>query len=320
MAIYTARNALLSNLIDYAGTFPPAQLALPEALTKACAYRREAKFPALMARMVVTAADLKKLSSRAWVDAGADGSAVTLTVIGSAVSQTQELARTIAFELRELRNFNQKFAGAPIPQMALAYETRLPDDCPDREVGRVLKSALDAGLQDGVLGFKIYLEVGPSADFQTRIAQAVEAIADWNENNQASSGSAALKIRTGGKTPPTNTQLAEVLSACVMQGVGFKATQGLHHAVTRGSEWGFVNVFAALTLAQALGLEAFSTSDIEACLKETDGKAFKFEADGFSWKGHRLSLEQIESARRRHGGTFGSCSLDEPDQFLIDEL
>lgn len=320
MAAYTARNALLSGIIDYAGTFPPAKLPLEAALAEYCGFRAKGRNPWLMAKMVVTVADLKKLSARMWFEAGADGRSVPLTVIGSPVEKSADLARTVAFELRELRRFNEKYSLSAVPQTVLSYETRIPEDCPAVETGDLVHEALDLARTDTGLGFRVYFEVGLGGDWQRRLATFQDAIAQWNEDFGAGAGDAALKVRTGGATPPTHTQLAEILGSCVLHATAFKATQGLHHAVTRASEWGFVNVFSAITFAQALGLEKFPVATIEECLKETRGAAFEFSKEALRWRTFTLPCEAIEAARRHHAGCFGSCSIVEPDDFLTQEI
>jgi hypothetical protein len=125
------------------------------------------------------------------------------------------------------------------------------------------------------------------------------------------------KIRTGGITPdafPAIANVAEFLRACKAKGVAFKATAGLHHPLRcvkpltyepnapLGTMHGFLNVF----LAAALSDQA------EAVLAENDPGAFAFDDDGASWRGHRVSTEEIIAMRRDFATSFGSCSFEEP--------
>ncbi|HYO76765.1 MAG TPA: hypothetical protein VE010_09910 [Thermoanaerobaculia bacterium] len=125
------------------------------------------------------------------------------------------------------------------------------------------------------------------------------------------------KIRTGGITPdafPAIGNIAEFLRACKAKGVAFKATAGLHHplrcvrpltyepnAVT-GTMHGFLNVFLAAALPD----------HAEAILEEGDATAFAFDDDGASWRGHRVSTDELIAMRRNFATSFGSCSFDEP--------
>lgn len=125
------------------------------------------------------------------------------------------------------------------------------------------------------------------------------------------------KIRTGGITPdafPAIANVAEFIRACKAKGVAFKATAGLHHplrcvkpltyepSAPLGTMHGFLNVFlAAALLDQA-----------DAILAEDDPGAFAFDDDGASWRGHRVSTEEIVAMRRDFATSFGSCSFEEP--------
>ena len=129
-----------------------------------------------------------------------------------------------------------------------------------------------------------------------------------------------LKFRTGGKETPTPEQLAGAVATCTKYGMKFKATQGLHHPVTDANGYGFVNLFAALAFSQALGEENFPEAEIVRLLGEKSKGAFVFSKDSLKWKSFEISTEMIEEARRVHAGTFGSCSIDEPDEFLAQDF
>lgn len=125
------------------------------------------------------------------------------------------------------------------------------------------------------------------------------------------------KIRTGGITPdafPAIDNVAEFLRACKAKGVAFKATAGLHHPLRcvkpltyepnapLGTMHGFLNVFLAAALLD----------HADAILAEHDPHAFAFDDDGASWRGHRVSTEEIITMRRDFATSFGSCSFEEP--------
>ena len=67
---------------------------------------------------------------------------------------------------------------------------------------------------------------------------------------------------------PTVEQVALVIAACRDAGVPFKCTAGLHHAVRRGEDHGFLNILAATTAPNAL---------LEAVLAEEDPSALDLE-------------------------------------------
>jgi len=125
------------------------------------------------------------------------------------------------------------------------------------------------------------------------------------------------KIRTGGITPdafPAIDDIAGFLRACKGKGVAFKATAGLHHPLRcvkpltyepnapTGTMHGFINVFLAAALLD-------HADDV---LAENDPRAFAFDDDGVSWRGHRVSTEALIAMRRDFATSFGSCSFEEP--------
>jgi hypothetical protein len=117
----------------------------------------------------------------------------------------------------------------------------------------------------------------------------------WRDAVPAAIGAVAavggrVKVRCGGEHVPSVEQLALVVACCREAGVRFKATAGLHHAVRRGDEHGFLNLMAAVTTPR---------ERIAAVLAEEDAG----------------SLEVRPESRELFDG-FGSCSWREP----IDDL
>jgi len=125
------------------------------------------------------------------------------------------------------------------------------------------------------------------------------------------------KIRTGGITVdafPAIDNVAEFLRACKAAGVAFKATAGLHHPLRcvkpltyepnapTGTMHGFLNVFlAAAMLDHADGI-----------LAERDPRAFTFDDEKATWRGHSVTTAELATMRREFAISFGSCSFEEP--------
>ena len=135
------------------------------------------------------------------------------------------------------------------------------------------------------------------------------------------------KMRTGGVTAdaiPAVRDVARFIRVARDQGVPFKATAGLHHALRgsypltyepgapSGTMYGFLNVFLAALAADA----GASHAEIEAVLVESDPARFRFDDDGIVWGDHHAPVEDIERLRARVAISFGSCSFTEP----ADEL
>ncbi len=309
---YDSRAALLSGVIDYAGTFPPAKLPLNEALREAAAFRSKAKHPWLMGRMALPVQDILGLSGGQLLAMGADGSPWIFTALGKGLG-----AKEVATELERLRVQNDKTDGQSCRILVRSYETAalsaLFSDQASEGVEKLSKELLEV-FEPSI---QPYFEIAFGENWIEGLEVLAKVLVEAKTKKHLRPG---IKVRTGGKYVPTTEQLGRCLLLCAQNGLRFKATQGLHHAVSKDKEFGFVNLFAALNFAHVLGPENFGKAVVQRCLEDNDVKSFKFGEDKFGWREFEISNAEIESARERHMGCFGSCSLDEPDLFLKQEL
>jgi hypothetical protein len=240
--------ALLEGLIDYAGLFPPAALAMQDAVRNYARYRDE-EYAWALGRFVVPADRVTEVP---------EGFPLSILGLGDGG-----------------RN-------------AAVYEVKAatPDD--------VARIARDAG------GRTVYVEIADVALLESIARCGLRA-----------------KIRTGGVTqdafPPIG-DVAKFLRACKAEGVAFKATAGLHHPLRclkpltyasdapTGTMHGFLNVFLAAALLE----------HADAILAEEEPRAFAFDEDGASWRGHRVTTDALRVMRRGFATSFGSCSFEEP--------
>jgi hypothetical protein len=119
----------------------------------------------------------------------------------------------------------------------------------------------------------------------------------WRDSVPAAIGSiaalgASVKLRCGGEFTPSVEQVALVIASCREAGVPFKCTAGLHHAVRRGDEHGFLNILAATTAP---------AGRLAAVLAEEDPGAL-----------------ELDGADRALFVGFGSCSWREPVDDLVE--
>jgi hypothetical protein len=113
------------------------------------------------------------------------------------------------------------------------------------------------------------------------------------------------KVRCGGASVPDEAALGDFVRACGERGVPFKATAGLHHAVRRDGEHGFLNLLAAVVFGEE-----------EDALAETEPEAFSLDAERFAWRERRAYAAELDHARRERLRAIGSCSFFEP----VEEL
>jgi hypothetical protein len=131
------------------------------------------------------------------------------------------------------------------------------------------------------LGGEVFFELVFDEGWRNSLPAAIGAIAALG---------ARVKLRCGGAYTPTVEQVGLVIAACREAGVPFKCTAGLHHAVRRGDEHGFLNILAATGVPNAR---------LESVLAEEDPEAL-----------------DLDAADRSLFRSFGSCSWREP----VDDL
>ena len=295
---------LLTDAIDYAGLFPPAQLDMAGAVAEYASYLDSSDAWAL-GRFVAPAARLDELAGTAAASAAVPEGAASLGRQGcwrvSAVfgaDATADAARVRAFNADHAVD-REGWCGR-----VEAVELRA-------STVAAISSAVQLVAPDEV---ELFIEIPVDGDVQTLV-------------NAMRGTNAFAKVRTGGTTAdafPTSAELARFLAACVRADVPFKATAGLHHplradyALTyapdspRGTMFGFLNVFLAAALLRA-GESQDTARDM---LEERDPTALRFDERGVTWRGRHLSAVDLGGLRERGVRSFGSCSFREP----IDDL
>lgn len=326
MSQYSSKIALLSGAIDYAGMFPPASLDLNATLQKAASFRATAKHPWLMNRLVLSLTEVKKLNSKLLFDCGANGSPWSISVLGNpcASSANTDFVKGIDWDFREMRRIQERYYHSSSKLDLVSYEIKLPDlvTSPGQAItsGEYIFPALEQIETVWPGEMDVYFEVSLEGAWQETLEGVTRIMSEWLNENSQSSILPGLKVRTGGKFVPRAEQLAMAIDESAANGIKIKATQGMHHPLTHAGEFGFVNFFSAVNFAYSWGPQEFSIKDIESCLQSEDPKDFIFSENSFSWKDRKLSADEIESARKAHAAALGSCSLDEPDQFLSKEF
>ena len=295
----TALRQLLGDAIDYAGLFPPAQLDMSGAVAEYASYLQSPERWAL-GRFVVPASRLEELATEAalaYGDAplGASRAAWRLSVL---------LGPDVGADLGRVRVFDD----------SQEHDALWSARTEALELRATTPEQIQNAARLGAAGYECFVEIPIAAD----PSALIDAI-----------GTAGLfaKARTGGVTAdafPTSDQLARFLATCVATGVRFKATAGLHHPLrgeyaltyaddsASGTMFGFLNVFLATAFLRT-GATVDATREL---LEERDPRAFQFDAGGVTWRGQRVTLNDLQSARRVGIASFGSCSFREP----IDDL
>jgi hypothetical protein len=306
-----ALTAFMDTLIDYAGLFPPAQLAVPAAVAEFARHRGEAE-AWMLGRFIAPAERLAEIGATAAPLYGMGPVWGFSVLVGhrespaAALAALREQARLIGrFEAEHGGRVAVQCLETPVPPVGAATA---PDFVP------ALLARLAAV---GLGGRDLFLELPAGRDD----AALLRVLANTASALAGTAGGflrIGAKLRCGGVKAsdfPTCERVAAVIGLCAELDLPLKCTAGLHHPVRHRAQepdvmmHGFLNVFGA-------GLLAWSGTNDPAvllgCVTETEARAFTFTDEAFVWRGHSVDLASLRRIRSRSLCGFGSCSFAEP--------
>ena len=279
---------LLTEIVDYAGLFPPSQISMPEAVINYATYRNS-NYSWMLGRFVVPAARLDEFMETAEEFIQQDSkNAWRLSVLAG-----EDIYQTI----RQIEEFNAKYAPNVVCDV---LEVRANTESKIENTVNALPESLTA-----------YFEI----PLDERLPDMITALAIHRQR---------AKIRTGGISkedfPPTRT-IIRFIRTCLAANVPFKATAGLHHPLRcfkpltyeadapKGTMNGFLNLFLATGFARA----GFKPIILEEILEDEFEESFEFTDNGVAWHGdYFLTTWQLGFVRQKSIVSFGSCSFTEP--------
>ncbi len=277
--------ALLTELIDYAGLFPPAALPMPDVARNYEHYRRSTDGWAL-GRLVVPVARLDELSAA--LTTSSETAPRVSALVGEDAQRDAEAIRRVN-DAGRLR--------------VDAVEVRTPD------VAAIERSVAALGA-----ALTVYGEIPVAGDPR----DLVTALAHAGARAKLRAGGVTADAF------PSPAEVARFLVRCAELDVPFKATAGLHHPLRgryrltyadgapSGVMFGFLNVFVAAVFAR----KGLDVNRIAALLDEQDPLALALADASVAWRGERVLYDDVVSARVSSAIAFGSCSFREP----IDDL
>lgn len=331
--MYASTRVLLAEIVDYAGLFPPAQLALEPALRNFVSYQTHID-RWMLGRFVLPTAKFDE-SALLFVKMGETEKAIRVAALGRGGESAEAFLSGVEADLATMRALSQTTGGRAT---ADAFETKLPAELLARHDGKAIGKLLDAVSERfdkaGLSGVPRFFEATLAEPWRETLRIAIAGIARHNHHLHPEVPSDlrvaradarpmdGLKLRTGGISAaafPTTEQIAYVIEQCRKARVPLKFTAGLHHPLRRFDPGvrtmmhGFLNVFTAAALAYSA---AFEFHDILAVVEELDANAFQFSDEYLSWNDADASVDEIAIVRRQGAISFGSCSFDEPREDL----
>jgi hypothetical protein len=285
--------ALLGEAIDYAGLFPPAKLAMSDAVRRYAEYLDSDAAWAL-GRFVVPAERLEEFAV-ARRSIGGDRQWRLSAVLGADALQG----------CADIRRHDQVRATESCVD-SVEFKIAAPPPLPEDQIGAIIRSVPNS--------VRAFAEVP--------LDSTTVALLDTTRAAQVSA-----KVRTGGVTAeafPAPAEVASFLIACAKRDLSFKATAGLHHpcrgiypltydaASPKAMMFGFLNVLIAATLAR-VGKDRES---IITVLQVDDVGEFWFGSEEIRWRDARISRAEVKDTRTDFALSFGSCSFEEPIEAL----
>ena len=282
---------LLTEIVDYAGLFPPSKLPMAEAVANYAAYL-ESNFRWMLGRFVVPVVRLDEFAENAKGFFEPGGEVWKLSVLASEnISQTVE----------KIAAFNRNYADKAIID---ALEIKADNSLEIENIVAHLPENLFA-----------YFEL----PLDQNLGDSIIALAIAGHR---------AKIRTGGATPdafPPIEKIVRFMRVCLAANVPFKCTAGLHHPL-RGSNPltyepdaptgkmnGFLNVFLAAAFLQ----QGYEPKLVYEILRDEHADNFQFRDDGILWRLEYFAhATQLKFLRERSVISFGSCSFTEPIEDL----
>ncbi len=297
--ISTATRAALEGLIDYAGLFPPAALAMVPALEEFVRVR-ESGDAWMLQRFIVPSSRIHELRAGYRFD--------TPLALSVTVDVPRDAAVWFDATRTRIGSLQAEFPGDTSASLC-ALEVPLPPlrrsrDSYDATVGQFAAIASTASLR----GIPTYIEPPLDDRWVEMLPGAMASLARHRFG---------AKIRCGGAVAsafPSVEELAHFVREAVDADVPFKATAGLHHPVRRRDpESGFVmHGFLNLLAATLVARHALPAGTVEAAIAEEGVDAFAFEGDSFRWREHSFDVSAITAARKEGFVAYGSCSFVEP--------
>jgi hypothetical protein len=279
--------ALLSEIVDYAGLFPPAALSMPEAVINYATYKNS-NYKWMLGRFVVPVGRLDEFLESAADFISRDAEAWKLSVLAS-----EDIYQTV----RKIEGFNAANAPRAV--------------CDALEVKADSTSQIEKIAEAVPANIQTYFEI----PIGTELSELAVNLALKSQR---------AKIRTGGTTPeafPPAKMIVRFIRTCLAANVPFKATAGLHHPIRcykpltyeAGAPEGMMNGFINLFLATGFARAGFKPSILEEILEDEFEESFEFDDNGVLWRQeHFLSTMQLKFLREKNIISFGSCSFEEP--------
>ncbi len=307
---------LFKNMIDYAGTFPPANLSIEDAIEEYFKERSENGswiIKTLILPWTKISEFDKQIKKR-----NSENLIIRISVLLVSEDTQKEFLKKVEEQIRELR----KFLNSNDEYQLVSLEIKLPKlDYIHGKINpntiQVLSELLEVHNMNNVI---MYLEGYLIKGWESILDPIFNYLQQSNAVHETIMG---YKIRTGSIKPeeiPDISTLVNLLKMLTTHDIPFKATAGLHSPLRTNNRaldvfnHGFFNILMVSSI-----LKANLTNDIKVLseiLEISQWEAFHFSEKYIEVRGFNISKKDLLEVRENQFLSFGSCSLREP----LDDL
>lgn len=278
---------LLTEIVDYAGLFPPSQLTMDEAAANYAEYKK-GEYNWMLGRFIVPAARLEEFAGSAKTFFADTADVWKLSVLAS-----EDVDETVG----AIEDFNREHAPFAVCD---ALEVKAETGAQIEEIAESLPPELNT-----------YFEISTGEN----LADSIATLAICGRR---------AKIRTGGVVQdafPQTKQITRFMKTCLAANVPFKATAGLHHPLRsekpltyeKNAETGLMHGFLNVFLAAAFLLQEMPPAVLRELMEDDRAENFEFRDDGVFWReDYFIATAHLKILRAKGIISFGSCSFDEP--------
>jgi hypothetical protein len=303
--------ALLANVIDYAGLFPPAKLPLEQAIHNHVHYRDDPE-NWMLGRFIIPASRLHELD-RHHDELFTRGPPFVFAVLGRGGHTGDDFLTGLRQDLHDVSAFHRRHGPRVVVDV---LEVKVPTDAlsPSHLAAPLLADAAVLIQREGPPSLKPFYECPLRQEWRGEVETFLAALAGHRHHAHPP----GFKLRCGGTEAaafPTTQQMAYVLERARVHAVPLKLTAGLHHPLHHRDETlgvmmhGFLNVLVAAVLGATHHLGEDALREI---LETKQADLFRFDATQLGWGEYDADDGEIGACRHSVLLSFGSCSFDEP--------
>ena len=303
----------MSNIIDYAGMYPPANLDIESAFNNYLEYKND-NYNWILGKFVISA---RKLISLSILNENLPvHDLIELTILLTNENLFNEYFTSLNNDINNIKKFELDDFKINTFELKLPLELNVVDKFD--KIPEFIDKTYDSISNAIIFPAKIFFELSINEEWKYLIPIFAENLAEFRNNNY----DVGFKLRTGGISAdlfPTAEQVSLAVYSCNDNKIPFKATAGLHHPFRQFDKglneltYGFINVFGAGIIAHVHNLPKEILTEI---IREDNPKNFILDNDSFRWKNYSVKTGEIENARNNLMISFGSCNFKEPIEDL----